>query len=142
MISKNAIKVSSFLRYITKLVSYHMEDCCCLTHNLILISVGEMVCCTAGISFYIDSSPKLWSEQFWFYLACTASFCVTCEAEFCLETCRYASLYARSLLQKLREDGIYMRPLGNVIYLMCGPCTSPQSCSNLLNKVYTRLEEL
>ncbi|XP_055823033.1 bifunctional dethiobiotin synthetase/7,8-diamino-pelargonic acid aminotransferase, mitochondrial [Solanum dulcamara] len=54
----------------------------------------------------------------------------------------YASLYARSLLQKLREDGIYMRPLGNVIYLMCGPCTSPQSCSNLLNKVYTRLEEL
>ncbi|KAG5593944.1 hypothetical protein H5410_035176 [Solanum commersonii] len=54
----------------------------------------------------------------------------------------YASLYARSLLQKLREDGIYMRPLGNVIYLMCGPCTSPQSCSNLLNKVYSRLEEL
>lgn len=54
----------------------------------------------------------------------------------------YASLYARSLLQKLREDGIYMRPLGNVIYLMCGPCTSPQSCSILLNKVYTRLEEL
>ncbi|KAK6783709.1 hypothetical protein RDI58_017163 [Solanum bulbocastanum] len=54
----------------------------------------------------------------------------------------YASLYARSLLQKLREDGIYMRSLGNVIYLMCGPCTSPQSCSNLLNKVYSRLEEL
>ncbi|CAN4084271.1 unnamed protein product [Withania somnifera] len=54
----------------------------------------------------------------------------------------YASLYARSLLQKLRADGIYMRPLGNVIYLMCGPCTSPQSCSDLLNKVYTRLEEL
>ncbi|OIS97356.1 PREDICTED: bifunctional dethiobiotin synthetase/7,8-diamino-pelargonic acid aminotransferase, mitochondrial [Nicotiana attenuata] len=54
----------------------------------------------------------------------------------------YASLYARSLIQKLREDGIYMRPLGNVIYLMCGPCTSPESCSNLLNKVYRRLEEL
>ncbi|CAN4106517.1 unnamed protein product [Withania somnifera] len=47
----------------------------------------------------------------------------------------YASLYATSLLQKLREDGIFMRPLGNVIYLMCGPCTSPESCSNLLNKV-------
>ncbi|PNT32143.1 hypothetical protein POPTR_006G170400v4 [Populus trichocarpa] len=53
----------------------------------------------------------------------------------------YASLYARSLLQKLREDGVYMRPLGNVIYLMCGPCTSPEICTSLLIKLYTRLEE-
>ncbi|CAL5328504.1 unnamed protein product [Camellia sinensis] len=53
----------------------------------------------------------------------------------------YASLYARSLLQNLREDGIYMRPLGNVIYLMCGPCTSPLICRQLLEKLYRRLEE-
>ncbi|KAJ6993934.1 bifunctional dethiobiotin synthetase/7,8-diamino-pelargonic acid aminotransferase [Populus alba x Populus x berolinensis] len=53
----------------------------------------------------------------------------------------YASLYAHSLLQKLREDGVYMRPLGNVIYLMCGPCTSPEICTSLLIKLYTRLEE-
>nr|GLL36163.1 bifunctional dethiobiotin synthetase/7,8-diamino-pelargonic acid aminotransferase, mitochondrial [Ipomoea trifida] len=54
----------------------------------------------------------------------------------------YASLYAANLIQKLRDDGIYMRPLGNVIYVMCGPCTSPQVCSNILEKIYTRLKDL
>lgn len=53
----------------------------------------------------------------------------------------YGSLYARSLLLKLRDDGVYLRPLGNVIYLMCGPCTSPETCSQLLIKLYRRLEE-
>lgn len=53
----------------------------------------------------------------------------------------YDSLYAGSLLKNLREDGIYMRPLGNVIYLMCGPSTSPQICLELLEKLYARLEE-
>ncbi|KAI4344386.1 hypothetical protein L6164_011620 [Bauhinia variegata] len=53
----------------------------------------------------------------------------------------YGSLYARTLLQNLREDGIFMRPLGNVIYLMSGPCTSPEICSQLLIKLYGRLEE-
>ncbi|XWS70927.1 hypothetical protein CRYUN_Cryun03dG0092500 [Craigia yunnanensis] len=53
----------------------------------------------------------------------------------------YASLYASSLLQMLREDGIYTRPLGNVIYLMCGPCTSPEICTQQLIKLYRRLEE-
>ncbi|GAU21004.1 hypothetical protein TSUD_201530 [Trifolium subterraneum] len=53
----------------------------------------------------------------------------------------YGSLYARPLLQKLRVDGVYMRPLGNVIYLLCGPCTSPEICNQLLVKLYERLEE-
>nr|XP_043630610.1 bifunctional dethiobiotin synthetase/7,8-diamino-pelargonic acid aminotransferase, mitochondrial [Erigeron canadensis] len=53
----------------------------------------------------------------------------------------YASLCATSLLLKLREDGIYMRPLGNVIYMMCGPCTSPQVCLQMLRILYTRLDE-
>ncbi|KAM3762418.1 hypothetical protein ACB098_01G343900 [Castanea mollissima] len=53
----------------------------------------------------------------------------------------YASQYASSLLQNLRQDGIYTRPLGNVIYLMCGPCTSPEICSQLLIKLYKRLED-
>ncbi|RDX82061.1 Bifunctional dethiobiotin synthetase/7,8-diamino-pelargonic acid aminotransferase, mitochondrial, partial [Mucuna pruriens] len=53
----------------------------------------------------------------------------------------YGSLYARPLIQKLREDGVYMRPLGNVIYLLCGPCTSPEICNQLLVKLYRRLEE-
>lgn len=54
----------------------------------------------------------------------------------------YASLSASSLIQRLREDGIYMRPLGNVIYLMCGPCTSPQFCTEQLTKLYQRISEL
>lgn len=53
----------------------------------------------------------------------------------------YASLYASSLVKMLREDGIYTRPLGNVIYLMCGPCTSPQFCTQQLIKLHRRLEE-
>ncbi|TVU42146.1 hypothetical protein EJB05_08537 [Eragrostis curvula] len=52
----------------------------------------------------------------------------------------YASLYASSLIQQLRkEDDIYVRPLGNVIYLMCGPCTSRDSCTLQLSKVHRRL---
>ncbi|XP_072962379.1 bifunctional dethiobiotin synthetase/7,8-diamino-pelargonic acid aminotransferase, mitochondrial [Typha angustifolia] len=51
----------------------------------------------------------------------------------------YASLYASSLIQQLREDGVYMRPLGNVIYLMCGPCTSSDFCTQQLYKVYQRI---
>lgn len=53
----------------------------------------------------------------------------------------YASTYASSLLKTLREDGIYMRPLGNVIYLMCGPCTSRNTCHRLLEKVHARIQE-
>ncbi|XP_014510153.1 bifunctional dethiobiotin synthetase/7,8-diamino-pelargonic acid aminotransferase, mitochondrial isoform X1 [Vigna radiata var. radiata] len=53
----------------------------------------------------------------------------------------YGSLYARPLLEKLREDGIYMRPLGNVIYLLCGPCTSPEVCNQLLAKLHRQLDE-
>lgn len=53
----------------------------------------------------------------------------------------YASLYATSLVQVLREDGIYMRPLGNVIYLLCGPCTPPEICRQQLVKVYERVKE-
>ncbi|CAM0911561.1 unnamed protein product [Alopecurus aequalis] len=52
----------------------------------------------------------------------------------------YASLYARSLIQQLREeDGLYVRPLGNVIYLMCGPCTVRDTCTEQLSKVYRRI---
>lgn len=54
----------------------------------------------------------------------------------------YASLFASFLVQRLRDDGVYLRPLGNVIYLMCGPCTSPQFCSQQLNKVQKRINEL
>ncbi|PIN20538.1 Acetylornithine aminotransferase [Handroanthus impetiginosus] len=66
-----------------------------------------------------------------------------CAIELRAEGCNagYASTYASSLLKKLHGDGIYMRPLGNVIYLMCGPCTSPDVCRHLLEKVYSRIRE-
>ncbi|XP_057952926.1 bifunctional dethiobiotin synthetase/7,8-diamino-pelargonic acid aminotransferase, mitochondrial-like isoform X1 [Malania oleifera] len=66
-----------------------------------------------------------------------------CALELRAEGCNagYGSLYATALLRKLREDGVYMRPLGNVIYLMCGPCTSPHICTQLLLKLYCGLEE-
>uniref|UniRef100_A0A0D3GXX9 Adenosylmethionine-8-amino-7-oxononanoate aminotransferase n=1 Tax=Oryza barthii TaxID=65489 RepID=A0A0D3GXX9_9ORYZ len=55
----------------------------------------------------------------------------------------YASLYASSLIRQLREeDNIYARPLGNVIYLMCGPCTTQDSCTRQLAKVHRRLQKL
>ncbi|GER52631.1 adenosylmethionine-8-amino-7-oxononanoateaminotransferase-like protein [Striga asiatica] len=53
----------------------------------------------------------------------------------------YGSTYASSLVKKLREDGVYMRPLGNVIYAMCGPCTSPDICRRLLEKICARIQE-
>ncbi|KAJ3693384.1 hypothetical protein LUZ60_008864 [Juncus effusus] len=54
----------------------------------------------------------------------------------------YGSQYTTSLIRKLREDGVYMRPLGNVIYLMCGPCTPRDSCNQQLTKVYRRISAL
>ncbi|RWR91385.1 bifunctional dethiobiotin synthetase/7,8-diamino-pelargonic acid aminotransferase, mitochondrial [Cinnamomum micranthum f. kanehirae] len=54
----------------------------------------------------------------------------------------YASLYSLSLVRKLRGDGIYTRPLGNVMYFMCGPCTSPQVCNQVLSKICQRIDEL
>ncbi|XP_074586967.1 bifunctional dethiobiotin synthetase/7,8-diamino-pelargonic acid aminotransferase, mitochondrial-like [Curcuma longa] len=53
----------------------------------------------------------------------------------------YASLFASSLVQQLRADGLYIRPLGNVIYLMCGPCTSPHFCTEQLHKVHRSICE-
>ncbi|KAL5699264.1 Bifunctional dethiobiotin synthetase/7 [Ranunculus cassubicifolius] len=53
----------------------------------------------------------------------------------------YGSVHASSLVRKLREDGVYMRPLGNVLYLMCGPCTNPKVCDGILKKVYKEIDE-
>ncbi|CAK9195180.1 unnamed protein product [Sphagnum troendelagicum] len=51
----------------------------------------------------------------------------------------YASLLSKGLVEGLRHDGIYIRPLGNVVYLMCGPLTNPESCSILLQKLHAQL---
>ena len=47
---------------------------------------------------------------------------------------------SQTIVQALREEGIYNRPLGNVIYLMCGPMTSPTKCSKLLCKLSQQLD--
>ncbi len=54
--------------------------------------------------------------------------------------CRYASVLSKGLVEGLRHDGIYVRPLGNVVYLMCGPLTNPESCSTLLQKLHAQLD--
>lgn len=52
----------------------------------------------------------------------------------------YASLLSRSIVQALRENGIYNRPLGNVIYFMCGPTTPPPVCAKLLLQLSHQLD--
>lgn len=70
----------------------------------------------------------------------TALLLLLCNIPLTIISGRYASLYARSLIQQLREeDDIYVRPLGNVIYLMCGPCTTRDVCTEQLSKVYRRI---
>ncbi|KAL0647896.1 hypothetical protein Bca4012_046187 [Brassica carinata] len=89
---------------------------------------------------------ELWDEELVQQISCHSAVqrVVVIGTLFALElkvdasNSRYASLYAKSLLQMLREDGIFMRPLGNVVYLMCGPCTSPEFCRELLSKLYIR----
>uniref|UniRef100_A0A0D3C975 Uncharacterized protein n=1 Tax=Brassica oleracea var. oleracea TaxID=109376 RepID=A0A0D3C975_BRAOL len=92
---------------------------------------------------------ELWDEELVQQISCHSAVqrVVVIGTLFALElkvdasNSRYASLYAKSLLQMLREDGIFMRPLGNVVYLMCGPCTSPEICRELLSKLYIRFGE-
>ncbi|KAJ4875285.1 Bifunctional dethiobiotin synthetase/7 [Raphanus sativus] len=92
---------------------------------------------------------ELWDEELVQQISCHAAVqrVVVLGTLFALElkvdasNSGYASLYAKSLLEMLREDGLYMRPLGNVVYLMCGPCTSPEICRRLLTKLHKRLGE-
>lgn len=44
----------------------------------------------------------------------------------------YSSMSSASIVQALRRNGVYVRPLGNVIYLMCGPTTPPSTCSKVM----------
>lgn len=53
----------------------------------------------------------------------------------------YASSATSGIVKKLNESGIYCRPLGNVLYLMCTPFTSKSTCYNILNKLCTLLQE-
>lgn len=51
----------------------------------------------------------------------------------------YHASVTQELLDSLLTQGIYTRPLGNVIYLMCSPCTEFQVCDQLLDKLLENL---
>eukprot|EP00177_Eucheuma_denticulatum_P007103 GFKZ01012915.1.p1 GENE.GFKZ01012915.1~~GFKZ01012915.1.p1 ORF type:complete len:759 (-),score=112.19 GFKZ01012915.1:2737-5013(-) len=51
----------------------------------------------------------------------------------------YAATAAQDLVEHLRESDIFVRPLGNVIYLMCTPLTEKRDCDFLMQKVYSAL---
>ncbi|CAN7110360.1 unnamed protein product [Brassica rapa subsp. narinosa] len=126
-------------------------------------SAHAMGCATAAKAIELFKDPEtnhniipqggilreLWDEELVQQISCHSAVqkVVVIGTLFALElkvdasNSRYASLYAKSLLQMLREDGIFMRPLGNVVYLMCGPCTSPEICRELLSKLYIRFGE-
>ena len=53
----------------------------------------------------------------------------------------YSSGAAREVTDRLRaEAGVYARPLGNVVYLMCTPFTEPAACRALLEKLRAALD--
>ncbi|EKX52140.1 hypothetical protein GUITHDRAFT_161318 [Guillardia theta CCMP2712] len=47
----------------------------------------------------------------------------------------YASSLAKPYVEKLRERGIFLRPLGNVMYVMVTPTTSPSKCREILDLI-------
>lgn len=51
----------------------------------------------------------------------------------------YAATAAYGLVEHLRERDIFVRPLGNVIYMMCTPLTEKRDCDFLMHKVYSAL---
>ncbi len=44
----------------------------------------------------------------------------------------YASGAAKQVVQRMRPQGVFARPLGNVVYLMCTPTTAKEKCDELL----------
>ncbi len=52
----------------------------------------------------------------------------------------YASSAARDVTRRLLEKGVYARPLGNVVYLMCTPFTDPAACDRMLEKLISVLD--
>jgi dethiobiotin synthetase/adenosylmethionine--8-amino-7-oxononanoate aminotransferase len=44
------------------------------------------------------------------------------------------------LIQKLRDEGVFVRPLGNVIYVMVSPITSAEDCIKLCDILHRTIE--
>ena len=51
----------------------------------------------------------------------------------------YTGTGSKAVVLKLREMGVYARPLGNVVYLMGTPTTSREQCAHLLQKLLSAL---
>lgn len=51
----------------------------------------------------------------------------------------YASDDAREVTGRLRQAGVYCRPLGNVVYLMVTPMTQRAQCNELLGALEAAL---
>uniref|UniRef100_A0A7S0VEJ0 Uncharacterized protein n=1 Tax=Hemiselmis tepida TaxID=464990 RepID=A0A7S0VEJ0_9CRYP len=47
----------------------------------------------------------------------------------------YEAKGALEIVRKLRPEGVAARPLGNVVYLMATPTTTPETCKVLLDKL-------
>lgn len=51
----------------------------------------------------------------------------------------YASTAARELVESLKAEDVFVRPLGNVIYLMCAPVSEKGTCDLVIRKVHSVL---
>lgn len=51
----------------------------------------------------------------------------------------YLSSQARRVTEKLRTEGVFARPLGNVVYLMGSPMSSRERCADLLRQLIKQL---
>eukprot|EP01134_Creolimax_fragrantissima_P005964 CFRG5964T1 len=53
----------------------------------------------------------------------------------------YASTSAQRIVRALRQKGIFARPLGNVVYLMCAPVTPVHKCTEWLSVLHEILDK-
>lgn len=51
----------------------------------------------------------------------------------------YAAEGADKVVGRLRDMDVFVRPLGNIIYVMCAPITSEAVCENIMRKLFTAL---
>lgn len=56
-------------------------------------------------------------------------------------TAGYTSGAAAGLAAQLRQDGVYVRPLGSLLYLMCTPTSSRARCDQLLGRLEALLQQ-
>ncbi|KAI9916595.1 hypothetical protein PsorP6_017004 [Peronosclerospora sorghi] len=60
--------------------------------------------------------------------------------EFTSSTAGYASTEIAALIQTLRKNGVYARALGNVLYFMCSPLTTQESCNKYMATLLHEME--